>query len=373
MPFYSPQHRNRLLLVLIPLLLGLSVGLGWSSVFHDPAMAREQTVTYRSDEEARTIEVYKRVKDAVVFITTISLSIDPFDVFLEMRPSQGTGSGVIVDPKLGLVITNLHVVGDSQRIEVTLANGQNYPAQIVGVDRSGDLAVLRLKETPKDLVGVAFGNSNMLAVGQRVLAIGNPFGLHRTLTTGIVSSLERSVRSPTGSLLRGLVQTDAAINPGNSGGPLLDMNGELIGINTAILSQSGDSAGIGFAIPINEIKRVLPELLEFGKVRMADMGWVLVDTNQGPMVLRVVGGGAAEQAGIEPVERQVRGAFMRGVVQNVEGADLIVAVNGAAVRFKEEVERTIMELGRGEEITLTVHRGGRRGPSRAIKVTPRFQ
>jgi len=337
------------------------------------AVAREDEGPYRSEEEIRTIGVYRKVKDAVVFITTISLAIDPFDIFLDVRPKQGTGSGVVVDPRRGIILTNLHVVGEAQRIEVTLANGKNYPAEIVGYDRSGDIAVLRLTSIPKDLVGVALGNSNSLVVGQRVLAIGNPFGLHHTLTTGIVSSLERSVRSPTGALLRGLIQTDAAINPGNSGGPLLDITGTLIGINTAILSQSGDSAGIGFAIPINEIKRILPELIQFGKVRVADLGWVLVDTNQGPMVLRVLEGGPADSNGVSAIERRVGGAFMRGVVHDFKNADLVSAVNGVIVSTKEEIEEQVLKTARGEAISLTLKRGGPRGSAREVRIVPKFE
>jgi S1-C subfamily serine protease len=369
---YRPV-RARILLVLISVLVGTCFGIFLSSSSIRPAVAREVEGPYRSEEEIRTIGVYRKVKESVVFITTISLAIDPFDIFLDVRPRQGTGSGVIVDPRRGIILTNLHVVGEAQRIEVTLANGKNYPAEIVGYDRSGDIAVLRLINIPKDLVGVALGDSNSLVVGQRVLAIGNPFGLHHTLTTGIVSSLERSVRSPTGALLRGLIQTDAAINPGNSGGPLLDITGTLIGINTAILSQSGDSAGIGFAIPINEIKRILPELIQFGKVRVADLGWVLVDTNQGPMVLRVLEGGPADTNGISAIERRVGGAFMRGVVHDFKNADLVVAVNGVIVRTKEEIEEQVLKTPRGESISLTLKRGGQRGSTREVRVMPKFE
>jgi len=220
----------------------------------------------RSVEEEQTIQIYKSANESVVFITTITMAIDPLDFFQELRPREGTGSGIIVDASRGIIITNLHVIKDAHRIEIILSDGRSHAARLVGYDEEYDLAVLQLSEPPQGLVDLEFADSARLEIGQRVLAIGNPFGLNRTLTTGIVSSLERTVRSPGGIIMKGLIQTDAAINPGNSGGPLLDMEGRLIGINTAILSQSGDSAGIGFAVPINQIKRVLPELIATGKV-----------------------------------------------------------------------------------------------------------
>jgi S1-C subfamily serine protease len=170
--------------------------------------------------------------------------------------------------------------------------------------------------------------------------------------------------------MRGLIQTDAAINPGNSGGPLLDMDGRVVGINTAILSQSGDSAGIGFAVPINQIRRVLPELIATGKVLRPKIGWILIDTDQGPMVRRVLPGGPAQQAGVEPLERMVDNVFMRGFVSDPERADLILAVNGVKVTSREQVEDRVEDATPGEPLRFTVRRGGLRGREREVTITP---
>lgn len=326
----------------------------------------------RTADENQIISVYKRAKDGVVFITTITMSVDPFDLFPSVQSREGSGSGIIVDAKKGIILTNLHVIQDAQKIEITLADGQNYKARLLGYDNEYDVAVLQLHSPPHNLVSIPFGDSSQLEVGQRVLAIGNPFGLDRTLTTGIISSLNRTVKTGRegGTLMRELIQTDAAINPGNSGGPLLDVSGRLIGINTAILSQSGDSAGIGFAVPINAIRKVLPELIATGKVLRPKLGWVLVDTNQGPMVRRVLPGGPAEASGIQPIERPVDSAFIRGYIRDFERADLIVRVNGAQVRDKQQVEDLVQRANPGSEIVLTVRLGGLSGKERQVRVKP---
>jgi S1-C subfamily serine protease len=336
------------------------------------SLGKALTLPSLSSSEKRTVEAYQATNESVVFITTISLSVDPFDLFPEYRPRQGTGSGVIIDSKNAIVLTNLHVIGKADRIEITLADGLNYKARLIGFDPDSDVAVIQIIDPPENLVAAQLGTSGTLQVGQDVLAIGNPFGLHRTLTTGIVSSLDRSVRSPSGSLLKGLIQTDAAINPGNSGGPLLDSRGRLIGINTAILSQSGDSAGIGFAVPIDLIRNILPELLENGRVRRAQLGWVLADTNRGPLVVRVIPGGPADKAAIEPAERQVSGVFMRGYVRDFNRADLIVAVNGVKVRDRDSVEELVRKTKPGEKVALTLRKGGDPRKERVIRVTPVF-
>jgi S1-C subfamily serine protease len=326
--------------------------------------------TYRSEEEEKTINVYKKTNDAVVFITTITLSVDPFDFFLELQPREGTGSGVIIDSAKGIILTNLHVIGEAHKIEITLSNGHNYKAKLLGFDNETDIAVLQLHSFPKDIKSIPLGDSSKLEVGQRILAIGNPFGLNRTLTSGIVSSLERTVKNPSGSLMKGLIQTDAAINPGNSGGPLLDNEGRLIGINTAILSQSGDSAGISFAVPINTIKRILPELIATGKVLRPSFGWILVDTNQGPFVLRIQPGGPAAEAGIEPIERKVKDMFLMGYVRSFETADLIVKVNGKKVTTKDDVETLITAAPSQQPVSLVLRKGGLDGNEREVTVYP---
>ena len=324
----------------------------------------------RSDDEERVIRVYKSAKDAVVFITTVTLTVDPFDVFRGVQKEEGSGTGLIVDAKRGIVLTNLHVIQDATNIKITLSNSRNYRARLVGYDDEYDVAALQLIDPPAGLISLAFADSTKLEVGQKVLAIGNPFGLSNTLTTGVISSLDRTVRSPGGRLMRGLIQTDASINPGNSGGPLLDSMGRLIGVNTAILSRSGDSAGIGFAVPINHLKRILPELIATGKVLKPKIGWILADTNQGPMVQRVLEGGPAEKAGIEPFERPVEDAFLRGYVRDFERADLIYKVNGTRVFNSDEVESLVVQNDPQKAIEFTLRRGGINGPERRVTITP---
>lgn len=327
-------------------------------------------IARRTQEEQQTIDAYKNTNSAVVFISTVSLSFDPYEVFPEIRPREGSGSGFIIDSKRGIILTNLHVIQDAQKIEILLDNGQSYRAKLLGYDQEYDIAVLQIVDPPSSLTALTFADSAKVEVGQRVLAIGNPFGLNRSLTTGIVSSLDRTVKSPSGNILKGMIQTDAAINPGNSGGPLLDMEGRIIGINTAILSQSGDSAGIGFATPINQIKRVLPELIATGKVLRPKIGWMLVDSNQGPLVARIVPGGPADSAGINPLERIVENVFRRGYVRDFERADLIYAVNGVRVRSKEDVEDAIQQSDPRKSIVFTMRLGGINGKERRVSIKP---
>lgn len=327
----------------------------------------------RTEEENEIIQVYKSTNEAVVFITTITLTVDPTDFYFEIQPKEGTGSGIIVDAEKGIVLTNLHVIQDAHRIEISLANGLNYKARLLGFDTESDLAVLQLHDPPKNLTSIKFGDSSRLEVGQRVLAIGNPFGLNRTLTTGIISSIDRVVKNPKGVTMRGLIQTDASINPGNSGGPLLDSAGRLIGINSAILSQSGDSAGIGFAVPINQIKRVLPELIATGKVLRPKLGWVLVNTTQGPMVRRVLPGGPADLAGVEPIERRVDPVFLQEYIRDFDRADLIYKVNGKRVSTPDEVEDAISQIASGSEVVFTLRRGGIDGREREVRIKPVLQ
>lgn len=301
--------------------------------------SRAETIynAYRSESENRIIDIYKKTNSSVVFISTVTLTIDPFDFFRDIKPQEGSGSGIIVDAKQGIIVTNLHVIQNAHKISIQIANHKKLSAKLLGYDDEYDLAVLQLNDIPNDIQAIRFGNSANLEIGQQVLAIGNPFGLDRTLTTGIVSSLNRTVRNPAGSLMNDLIQTDASINPGNSGGPLIDMSGRLIGINTAILSQSGDSAGIGFAVPINKIKRVLPELIKNGKVLKPYFGWVLVDTTQGPMVRRVMPNSPASEAGVVAVERLVSNVFVKGYVREFSRADVILSCNGKPVRSVEEI------------------------------------
>lgn len=359
-----PSSKLLLLFVLVLVIAALSQMLGQLD-----AESKEAKPAWRSEQEERTIQVYEKTDDAVVFITTINEYVDPFDIFYGVKQQRGTGSGIIVDSKKGIILTNFHVLQGAEYLEITLGDNSNYKARLVGLDEEDDLAVLQLVDPPANLHSVPFGDSSLLKIGQRVLAIGNPFGLQRTLTEGIVSSLDRTIKGANGKVMRNLIQTDAAINPGNSGGPLLDLDGRLIGVNTAILSQSGDSAGIGFAVPIDRIKRVLGELIATGKVLRRDFGWVLVNTNQGPMVYQVFPDTAADKAGVEPILKRAdiyRGRYIR----DFRNAYLIDKVAGKKVRTKEEVEEVINSIDRDATIEFEFRIGGNTGRKRAVKIKP---
>jgi len=213
-----------------------------------------------TEDEKNNIAVYEKAADGVVNITSTAVQMD---FFFNVFPTQGSGSGSIMDTK-GHILTNHHVVANAQKLEVTLADGSKWPAKLIGSDPDNDLAVIKIDAPREKLKVIPMGDSKNLRIGQKVLAIGNPFGLERTLTTGVISSLGRTIRSDTGTLMEDIVQTDAAINPGNSGGPLLNSEGEIIGINSAIISPTGGSVGIGFAIPVNTAKRLIPELISKG-------------------------------------------------------------------------------------------------------------
>jgi len=354
------------------LLTGLILsGLISSAVFFVRSVgAQTQTPAWRSPEEERQIRAYRDTNESVVFITTISLAVDPNEMFFSLKPREGTGSGCVIDAARGIILTNLHVIQDAQRIEVTFANGQTSPAQQLGQDAETDLAVIKILKPPLGLQELKLGDSSQLEVGQRVLAIGNPFGLNRTLTTGIISSVDRTVRVNDQHTMRGLIQTDAAINPGNSGGALLDLEGRLIGVNSAILSSSGDSAGIGFAVPINQIRRVLPDLIERGKVLRPRAGWALVDTKFGVFVERIVPEGPADKAGLQPVLRRVEQAFLTAFVRDFSRADMLVKVDGRSVRTRDEVEDALSNVEPGQTIKLTVRRGSPNGTAREVALTP---
>ena len=244
---------------------------------------------------------------------------------------------------------------------MTLFDGSSHEAKVIGADATNDVAVVKIKTAKERLFPVTFGDSSKMVVGLKVLAIGNPFGLERTLTTGIVSALDRSIKAKNGRTIKGIIQTDAAVNPGNSGGPLLNSMGEVIGINTAILSQVGQSAGISFAVPINAIQRILKQLIEVGKVTRADIGISRVfTTRDGLLVLGLVEGGAAERAGIVPIQAQVirRGGFITRRL-DPDSADLIVAINGTRVQTVEELLTEVERHSPGDVIDVTVIRGGR--------------
>jgi S1-C subfamily serine protease len=315
-------------------------------------------------EEQNNIAIYKRVSPSVVNITSTAVA---FDFFYGAVPQEGQGSGFIID-KDGHILTNYHVVANARQIEVTLSDKKKYKAQTIGLDPSHDLAVIKI-DAP-NLHPVTLGDSSQLQVGQKVYAIGNPFGLNGTMTRGIVSSI-RSIREPGdegGAFIDEAIQTDAAINPGNSGGPLLNSRGDVIGINTMIASSVGQSAGIGFAIPVNAAKAVINDLVMYGRVRRPSLGIrtlpigpELADelglpADYGLLIMQVSPGGSADQAGL-------RGGSQRAYLGNTPimvGGDLIVAINGERVEESQDLAHTMNNLKAGDTITVTVWRGKRK-------------
>jgi S1-C subfamily serine protease len=287
-----------------------------------------------------------------------------FDFFYGLVPQEGQGSGFIIDHD-GHILTNYHVIAEARQVEVTLHNRKKYRATVVGTDRSHDLAIIQIKAP--ELAPMTLGDSKNLQVGQKVYAIGNPFGLSGTLTSGLVSSI-RSVQEPEGVTIDEAIQTDAAINPGNSGGPLLNSRGEVIGINTMIASNSGQNAGIGFAIPINTAKAVLNDLVTLGRVRRPALGIVTIPispdiadqlglaADYGLLIVRAVPGGAADRAGL-------RGGSERAYLGNqpiMVGGDLITAIDGQDVQDQQELSRVMNGHRAGDTIRVTIYRGKRK-------------
>ena len=328
-----------------------------------PAASPTDVARGFTPEELTNIAVYDAVNRSVVNINTkatVSAGLFLFEV-----PSEGAGSGIVVD-KLGHVLTNYHVVEGAKEIQVMLYDGSSHAATIVGHDPATDVAVIRVAAPVEVLEPVHFGSSSDLRVGQRVFAIGNPFGLERTLTTGIISSLNRSLPARNGRTIKAIIQTDAAINPGNSGGPLLDSSSRLIGMNTAIASRTGQSSGVGFAIPVGTLARIVPQLIERGKAIRADAGIARVyQTDHGLLVASLVPDGPAEHAGMRGFkvvrERRRQGPFMAETERvDRSGADLIVAVAGVAVKNADDFLSQVETRNPGDEVLITVEREGHR-------------
>lgn len=286
--------------------------------------------------ERNNIEVYEKVNKSVVNITTRRVQVDEF--FFLAVPSEGSGSGFVID-KEGHVLTNYHVVESASELVVTLYNGQPYSAKLIGVDPNNDLAVLKIQIPPEKLFPAKLGSSQGLKVGQRVLAIGNPFGLERTLTTGVVSSLGRSLKTESGRLIKGIIQTDAAINPGNSGGPLANSAGLVIGINTAIVSRVGQSSGIGFAIPINTVKRIVKDLIAYGYVIRSNLGILQAyETGQGLLIAQLELNGPAQLSGMRGPKIIIKrsGSIEYRAIDRSQ-ADLIIAIDEKEVKTLNEL------------------------------------
>jgi S1-C subfamily serine protease len=308
-------------------------------------------------EEQNNIGVYRRNIPSVVNVTSRAMT---FDFFYGLQPQEGQGSGFVID-KDGHILTNYHVVADARQVEVTLHNRKKYKATVVGTDPAHDLAVIQIKAP--ELVPAVLGDSRNLQVGQKVYAIGNPFGLAGTMTRGIVSSI-RPVREPNGATIDEAIQTDAAINPGNSGGPLMNWHGEVIGINTMILSSVGQNAGIGFAIPINTAKAVLNDLMTLGRVRRPALGVRTIPisaelademglpVDYGLLIVQTIPGGSADQAGLH-------GGTERAYLGNIPimlGGDLIVAIDGEKVEDEQTLSQMMNNRRAGDTVKVTIYR-----------------
>jgi putative serine protease PepD len=308
-------------------------------------------------DEQNSIEVYKTLSPGVAFINTTSYRQDMWSG--ETEEGRGTGSGSVIDAQ-GHILTNNHVIEGAQKLTVSFGGDKVYPARVVGRDPDTDLAVIKIDPPPGGLTVISLGDSDKLSVGQKVLAIGNPFGLDRTLTTGIISGLQRPIRARNNRPIDAAIQTDASINQGNSGGPLLDKYGRMIGINSQILSPSGGSVGVGFAVPVNTAKRVIPQLIQFGEVRRPKLGAVTPSiaslsqqynyefpVKEGLMIYQAVPGGSAERAGL------------RGVSQTGLG-DIITAIDGEKMSDVDNLYRLLDKRQIGDTIQVEVFRDGRK-------------
>lgn len=310
-------------------------------------------------DEQNSIEIYRTLSPGVVNVHSTSFARD-FMGFVE--PQEGSGSGSVIDQD-GNILTNYHVIEGATKLAVSFGGQKNYAAQLVGGDPDTDLAVIKLLERPKEpLTIISLGDSDKLEVGQKVLAIGNPFGLDRTLTTGVISGLQRPIRARNNRPIEGAIQTDASINPGNSGGPLLDSHGRMIGINSQILSPSGASAGVGFAVPVNIAKRIVPQLIRSGEVRRPKLGIGTRDVealknldlpiSDGVIILQVAPGEAAANAGLRGVTQTENGDFEIG--------DIIVGIDNEKVRNNDDLYRILDKHQVGDTVQLQVFRNGRR-------------
>jgi len=348
------------LLIAVFLIAVLFVRQSWvgSASLNDPR-AVPRAVTPRgelSQGEKSTIGLFRQASPSVVHITAITVQRDLFTLNVIQIP-EGTGSGVVWDTN-GNVITNFHVIQNADAAQVTLADQSNWKARVVGVAPDKDLAVLRIDAPATRLRPIPIGTSKDLQVGQGVFAIGNPFGLDQTLTTGVISALGREIESVTRRPIQGVIQTDAAVNPGNSGGPLLDSAGRLIGVNAAIYSPSGASAGIGFAIPVDTVNRIVPELIRYGKITRPGIGVQAAEDQiaqqlgvKGVLVVDVVAGSAAAKAGIRPTKREASGRVRLG--------DVIVAVDGMKVGSPNDLFLALEKYKIGDTVNFSLLRDGK--------------
>ena len=306
-------------------------------------------------DERNNIEVYKAISPGVVHVTSTTRPRGFFD-----EGGEGTGSGSIIDEQ-GHILTNNHVIEDADSLSVNLGGEKSYPARVIGRDPDTDLAVIQINAPRENLTVVPLGDSDRLTVGQKVLAIGNPFGLDRTLTTGVISGLQRPIQARTGRMIEGAIQTDASINPGNSGGPLLDSQGRMIGINSQILSPGGGSVGVGFAVPVNIAKRILPQLINDGRVVRPKLGIlpynvrdirVQLPVSEGVLIYQLVPDGAAAAAGLRALTQDTNGEVALG--------DIITGIDGEKVKDNNDLFRILDKHQFNDVVQVEVFRDGQR-------------
>lgn len=348
------------------LIIGLAIfwaGARWGT--REPSSVIAEIDTLKPGEltsdEALNVRIYKQAAPSVANIVTRAVE---YDFFLNPVPVEGAGSGFVIDER-GYILTNFHVVQQAQTVEVTLGDKSRYQAKFVGGDARNDVALLKVELGGKKLTALPLADSSTLQVGQRVLAIGNPFGFQSTLTTGIISALGRTVQTGEQTFIDEAIQTDAAINRGNSGGPLLDSHGQVIGINSAIFAPTGTTAGIGFAIPINTAKQIAQDLINEGRVRRAYLGiegtevWpelaqaLSLPAREGFMVERVTPNGPAARAGIRGGDRRI----VAGMRYMMIGGDILVAVNGQNISSQLDLNLALNRKRPGDSISVTLYRG----------------
>jgi putative serine protease PepD len=364
-------HRGALRLLVLGIVIGLGAyWLGSRYGEHTPSSVEAVPLPPPSGEnaldptEAENVRIYRQAAPAVANIVTRAVQ---YDFFFDAVPVEGAGSGFVIDAA-GHILTNYHVVEGAQTIEVILGDHSHYKAKYIGADTRNDIALIQIYPGGKKLTPLPLGDSRSLQVGQRVLAIGNPFGFESTLTTGVVSSLGRTVQTGDTTFIDEAIQTDAAINRGNSGGPLLNSRGEVIGINSAIYTPSGSSAGIGFAIPVNTARRVADDLITKGRVRHASLGlagralWpelseaLSLSVSQGILVEQVTSGGPAAQAGIRGGSRSV----VAGLQELRVGGDVLVAIDKNPVTSQMDLNLLLNRKQPGDMVSVTLVRDGKR-------------